>query len=308
MRSALIALSRNYAVQDLIVRVPISRRMARRFVAGETLADAIAAVLNLNDQGLLATLDHLGENVSSEAAAIAAADEYLLALEALHIAGADSNVSVKLTQMGLDLGEDFCYANTSRIIRKAAELGNFVRVDMEGSPYTGRTLAIYRRLRRQFDNCGIAIQAYLHRSQSDVEALIAEGLGHFRLCKGAYDEPADIAYRAPQRVTAALNALVRACLEPGGRARGAYAAIASHDEAVINFACAYAYQHGLSPAAYEFQMLYGIRRELQVDLVRRGHRMRIYVPYGTHWYPYFMRRLAERPANLLFFLRALVGN
>jgi proline dehydrogenase len=308
MRTALIGLSRNRALQDLIVRVPVSRRMARRFVAGETLTDAIAAVLTLNAQGLLATLDHLGENVSTEAEAIRAADEYLLALEALHIAGAHSNVSVKLTQMGLDLGEDFCYANVSRIVRKAAELGNFVRVDMEGSPYTERTLSLYRRLRKQFDCVGIALQAYLHRSQSDVEALIAEHIGHFRLCKGAYDEPADIAYQDRDRVTQALDALVRICLAPAGQANAAYAAVASHDEEVINFTCAYAHQHGIPPSAYEFQMLYGIRRELQADLVRRGYRMRTYVPYGTHWYPYFMRRLAERPANLLFFLRALVGD
>jgi len=308
MRPALIALSRNRALQGMIVRIPVSRRMARRFVAGETLADAIAVVLNLNDQGMLATLDHLGENVTSEADAIAAADEYLLALEALNIAGAASNVSVKLTQMGLDLGEDFCYANVSRIVRKAAELGNFVRVDMEGSPYTERTLAIYRRLRRQFSNCGIVIQAYLHRSQADVEALIAEGIGHFRLCKGAYDEPADFAYRERPRVTLALNEGVRACLEPAGQARQAYAAVASHDAEVINFTRAFAYQHGIPTTAYEFQMLYGIRRELQADLVRRGYRMRVYVPYGTHWYPYFMRRLAERPANLLFFMRALLGD
>lgn len=308
LRSTLIALSHNRAIQDLIVRVPVSRRMARRFVAGETLEDALAAVLDLNARGMLATLDHLGENVTAHSEAVAAADEYLLALEALQRAGARCNVSVKLTQMGLDLGDDFCFANVSRIVRKAAELGNFVRIDMEGSPYTVRTLAIYRRLRKQFSNCGIVIQAYLHRSRADVEALIAEGIGHFRLCKGAYDEPAAIAYRARPAVTQALNELVRLCLEPTGRARGAYAGIASHDEEVINFARAFAYHHGIPPADYEFQMLYGVRRELQAELVRRGYQVRIYVPYGTHWYPYFMRRLAERPANLLFFLRALVGD
>lgn len=308
LRTTLIALSHNRALQDLIVRVPLSRRMARRFVAGETLQDALAVVLNLNGQGLVATLDHLGENVTTQAEAIAAADEYLLALEALRLAGAASNVSVKLTHMGLDLGEDFCYGNVSRIVRRAAELGNFVRVDMEGSPYTERTLRIYRRLRGQFDNCGIVIQAYLHRSQADVATLIAAGIGHFRLCKGAYDEPADIAYRERPAVTRALNTLVRSCLEPAGQSKGAYAAVASHDQEVLDFTRACAYQHGIAPAAYEFQMLYGIRRDLQADLVRRGQPVRIYVPYGTHWYPYFMRRLAERPANLLFFLRALVGD
>lgn len=308
LRTILIALSHNRVLQDAIVRIPLSRGMARRFVPGETLQDALAVVLDLNARGMLATLDHLGENVTNQSEAIAAADEYLLALEALYVVAARCNVSVKLTHMGLDLGDDFCFANVSRIVRRAAELGNFVRIDMEGSPYTGRTLAIYRRLRKQFTNCGIAIQAYLHRSRPDVEALIAEGSGHFRLCKGAYDEPADIAYRARPAVTRALNELVRICLEPAGRARDAYAAVASHDQEVIDFTRAYAYQHDIPPTAYEFQMLYGVRRELQADLARRGYQVRIYVPYGTHWYPYFMRRLAERPANLLFFLRALAGD
>jgi len=308
MRTALISLSRNRALQDAIVRVPVSRRMARRFVAGETLEEAIAAVLDLNERGMVATLDHLGENVASEADAAAAADDYLLALESLKAAGAKCNVSVKLTQMGLDLCDDFCYENFRRVVGRAAELDNFVRVDMEGSPLTERTLAVYRRLRREFDNVGIVIQSYLHRSQADVEALITEGIGHFRLCKGAYDEPATIAYREHPRVTQALNELVSTCLAPESRAKGAYCAVASHDEEVVNFTRAYAYQNNVPSTAYEFQMLYGIRRELQNELLQRGYTVRIYVPYGTHWYPYFMRRLAERPANLFFFLRALAGN
>ncbi len=308
LRSTLIAFSKNKALQDLIVQVPISRQMARRFVAGETLEEAIAAVKSLNAQGMLATLDHLGENVTSEAEAVAAADEYLIALDALDEARVACNVSVKLTQMGLDLGDDFCFDNVSRIVRDAAALGNFVRVDMEGSPYTERTIGIYRRLRQKYSNVGIVIQAYLHRSQADVESLIADGMGHFRLCKGAYDEPANIAYRERPRVTQALNELARTCLTPEARAKGAYPAVASHDTEAINFVRAYAYQYDIPPTAYEFQMLYGIRRELQTKLVKQGHTMRVYVPYGTHWYPYFMRRLAERPANLLFFMRALVGN
>ena len=308
MRTTLIALSKNKTLQDLLVRIPVSRQMARRFVPGETLDDAIAVVKQLNAQGILATLDHLDENVASEAEAIAAADEYLVALDALSAAQADSNVSVKLTQMGLDLGDDFCFDNVSRILRRAAELGNFVRIDMEGSPYTERTIGLYRRLRGHYGNVGIVIQAYLHRSQADVEGLIADGMGHFRLCKGAYDEPATIAYRERPRVTQSLVELARTCLTPEAQARGAYPAVASHDEEVINFVRAYAYQHDIPPTAYEFQMLYGIRRELQNKLARQGYRMRVYVPYGTHWYPYYMRRLAERPANLIFFLRALVGN
>jgi proline dehydrogenase len=307
IRTALISLSHNRALQSATVRVPVVRRMARRFVAGETLEEAIAAVLDLNKRGMVATLDHLGENVTSEADATAAADDYLLALEALKAAGANCNVSVKLTQMGLDLCDDFCYENFHRVVGRAAELDNFVRVDMEGSPLTERTLVVYRKLRREFDNVGIVIQSYLHRSQADVEALIAEGIGHFRLCKGAYDEPASIAYRERPRVTQALNDLIRSCLAPEALARGAYCAVASHDEEVVNFTRAYAYQNNVPPTAYEFQMLYGIRRELQNELLQRGYTVRIYVPYGTHWYPYFMRRLAERPANLFFFLRALAG-
>lgn len=308
MRTALIALSKNKTLQDLIVRVPMSRRMARRFVAGETLDEALSAVQSLNNQGMLATLDHLGENVAGEAEALAAADDYLTALEALFLAKANCNVSVKLTQMGLDLDADFCFTNVSRIVARAAELGNFVRIDMEGSPYTQRTIDLYRRLRQRYSNVGIVVQAALHRTPADVAALIDEGIGHFRLCKGAYDEPADIAHRERPRVTQAYNTLARTCLSPESRAKGAYVGIASHDEEVINFARAYAYQHDIPSSDFEFQMLYGIRRELQASLVRRGHQVRIYVPYGTHWYPYFMRRLAERPANLLFFVRALVGD
>lgn len=308
MRTALIALSKNKTLQNLIVRVPLSRKMARRFVAGETLEEAIAAVADLNRQGMIATLDHLGENVATREEAVAAADEYLIALDALDECGVRSNVSMKLTQMGLDLGDDFCFENARRIVSRAADLGNFVRVDMEGSEHTARTIAVYRRLREEFSNTGLVVQAYLHRTQSDVEALIADGMGHFRLCKGAYDEPATIAFRERERVTQAMQELTRTCFSPEARALGAFAAIASHDEEVISFARAYAHQHGMAPSQVEFQMLYGIRRELQTELARQGYVVRIYVPYGTHWYPYFMRRLAERPANLFFFLRALVGN
>ena len=308
MRTTLIALSRNRALQDAIVRIPISRRMARRFVAGEHLQDAISAVLDLNAQGMVATLDHLGENVSSQEEAVAAAEEYIVALDALYLAGAKSNVSIKLTQMGLDLGEDFCYDNVSRVLRKAAECDNFVRIDMEGSSYTERTIALYRGLRKSFPNTGIVIQSYLRRSLDDVKSLIDEGIGHFRLVKGAYDEPLAIAYRERSEVTRELNEMVRLCMTAEGLAKGAYCAIGTHDTEVINFARAYAYQHDVPGSAYEFQMLYGIRRDLQTQLVNQGYTVRIYVPYGTHWYPYFMRRLAERPANLLFFLRALAGN
>jgi proline dehydrogenase len=308
MRTGLIALSRSRALQDAIVRIPLSRRMARRFVAGEQLSQAITAVLELNAQGMAATLDHLGESVTGADEAQDAVEDYMVALDALYLAGARSHISIKLTQMGLDLGDDLCYDNVSCILRKAAERNNFVRIDMEDSPYTESTLAMYRRLRARLDNLGIVIQSYLRRSRGDVQALIDEGLGNFRLVKGAYDEPAALAYQEGPQVTRALQELTALCMAPGSLAKKTYVAIASHDTEVVNFARAYAYRHDVPHSVYEFQTLYGIRRELQARLVSEGYTVRIYVPYGTHWYPYFMRRLAERPANLLFFLRALVGN
>jgi proline dehydrogenase len=312
MRAGLIALSRNRALQEAIVRIPLSRRMARRFVAGEQLSLAITAVLDLNARGMLATLDHLGESVTSADEAQAAVEDYVTALDALYLARARSGVSIKLTQMGLDLddqvGEDFCYDNVSRILRKAAEYGQFVRIDMEDSSYTERTLVMYRRLRGSFENVGIVIQSYLRRSHGDVQALIDEGLGNFRLVKGAYDEPVAFAYPKRPQVTRAFQELIALCMTPASLKKKTFVAIASHDTEVVNFARAYAYRHEVPQSAYEFQTLYGIRRDLQARLVSQGDTVRIYVPYGTHWYPYFMRRLAERPANLLFFLRALTGS
>ena len=308
LRPALISLSNNPALEQMVVRVPALRTMSHRFVAGERLEQAIAAVLDLNDQGMLGTLDYLGENVFDELSARAAADEYILALTALQAADARCNISVKLTQLGLDIGDEVCFANVRRVVEHASRSANFVRIDMESSAYTARALAIYRRLRHEFNNVGIVIQAYLHRSKPDVRALIEEGIGHFRLCKGAYDESEDVAYQDRERVTRELNDLVRLCMAPAARRRGAYAAIASHDQDVINFARAYAHRQEIPKDSYEFQMLYGIRRELQTALVKQDYKVRVYVPYGTHWYPYFMRRLAERPANLVFFLRALTGD
>jgi proline dehydrogenase len=308
LRPVLLALSHNRSLQSATRRIPVVRRMARRFVAGETLQDAIGAVLALNRQGFVATLDYLGENVTTREEATGAADEYLAALDTLYLANADSNVSVKLSQMGLDLDEDFCCANMERILYKAAERSNFIRIDMEGSAYVERTINLYRRLRQRHDNVGLAVQSYLHRSRRDVEELIALGYGHFRLVKGAYDEPPEIAYQEREVITRALNELIGICMGPRALERGAYCAVASHDQEVINFARAYAYGHGVPSSRYEFQMLYGIRRELQNQLLRKGYKVRIYVPYGSQWYPYFMRRLAERPANLLFFLRAMVGD
>lgn len=307
LRHTLIALSKSPQMQEIIVGVPVSRQMARRFVAGETLADAIGAIRASNAAGLLATLDFLGEHVHNQAEASVNADEYIRALQAIQEAGVNSNISIKLTAMGLAVDDEFCYQNVRRIVAAAAQRGNFVRIDMEDSPVTDRTLAIYRRLRGEFANVGVVIQAYLYRSEEDVRDLMQTGMAHLRLCKGAYDEPPAVAFQEKAEVDQSMTRLVRLMLDSQPEFPGTYPAIASHDHRIINWTKAYAYHRGIAPDRFEFQMLYGIRRDLQQQLAGQGYRMRVYIPYGTRWYPYFMRRLAERPANLLFFARALLG-
>lgn len=307
VRRFLLAMSRNPRMQERIVAFPPSRRVARRFVAGETLDDALAVIRALNSRGMAATLDHLGENVETVEDARAAADAYLEALDAIHRYGLRSGVSVKLTHLGLDLGDEVAYENLHRIVDKAADVGRFVRIDMESSAYVDRTLAIYRRLRREFDNVGAVVQAYLHRTPEDVRQLIEEGIADLRVVKGAYDEPPDIALQGRARIREAFFALLRQLWAPEARERGSVVAVASHDEAVIRYACTLAVRQGVGKDEFEFQFLYGVRRDRAESLVAEGYRMRLYVPYGSQWYPYFMRRLAERPANLFFFLRALVG-
>lgn len=307
LRHFFIALSKSPQMQDLIVGIPVSRRMARRFVAGETLEDGIAAIRSVNANGMLATVDYLGEHVTNEAEATVNADEYIRALQAIKQAGVAANVSVKLTAMGLAVDDEFCYRNVRRIVQKAQELDNFVRIDMEDSPVTDRTLAIYRRLRSEFDNVGVVIQAYLYRSQDDVRQLMADGYAHLRLCKGAYDEPPSVAFQEKADVDRNMVELIKLMLQGQPDYPGTYPAVASHDHMIINWTKAYTHHHHIPADRFEFQMLYGIRRDLQQELANQGYRMRVYIPYGTRWYPYFMRRLAERPANVLFFMRALVG-
>ncbi len=307
LRHTLIALSKSPKMQEIIVGIPVSRRMARRFVAGETLVDAIDAIRATNAAGMLATLDFLGEHVSNQAEASANADEYIRALQAIQQAGVDANISIKLTAMGLAVDDEFCYENVRRIVEAAAQRGNFVRIDMEDSPVTDRTLAIYRQLRAEFANVGVVIQAYLYRSEEDVRSLMAQDMAHLRLCKGAYDEPPAVAFQKKAEVDQSMTRLIQLMLEGQAQFPGTYPAIASHDHMVINWVKAYAHLHQIAADRFEFQMLYGIRRDLQQKLADQGYRMRLYIPYGTRWYPYFMRRLAERPANLLFFARALVG-
>ncbi len=306
LRRFLLTLSRNPYMQHVVMRSAVSRRVARRFVAGETVEEALAVARTLNRLGIQATLNHLGENVTTEAEAIASRDAYLHLLDAIASARLESDISVKLTQLGLDIGDAFCYGNLAQVVEQAAAYRNRVWVDMEGSAYTERTLDLYRRIRQRFDNVGVAIQAYLYRSRADVESLIEEGIACLRLCKGAYDEPPSVAYPVKRDVDENLIRLARMMLESYAQAQGVYLAMATHDQRIINWVRAYVYHHQVPAHAFEFQMLYGVRRDLQQWLADEGYRVRVYVPYGTHWYAYSMRRLAERPANLAFFLRALI--
>jgi proline dehydrogenase len=296
LRQILITLSRQDWAYRLILSNPVTRGMAWRFVAGETREAAIDVVRALNASGIRATLDFLGENVSSKGEAIAAADEAIAELRAIAASGVEANISIKLTQLGLDLGDDFCLAQTRRVVEVARELGNFVRIDMEGSTYTQRTLDIVGALRRDYDadTVGTVIQSYLRRSQDDIEAMIAAG-SRVRLVKGAYDEPATVAFPEKADVDRAYRIEMEMLL-----ARAHYPALATHDERLIGRAQGFAAAEGIAEERFEFQMLYGVRRDLQERLAAEGYNVRCYVPYGTQWYPYFMRRLAERPANLLF--------
>jgi proline dehydrogenase len=312
LQQTFLTLSRAGWAQNAITRVPLSRQMARRFVAGETIEDAVSAIKALNAAGIRATMDFLGESVSTKAEAEQAANQYLVSLDQISAHNLVSNVSLKLTQFGLDIDQAFCTANVRRVVQRAKQISTFVRVDMEGTPHTDRTLQVVRELHRDFDNIGTVLQAYLYRTEADLTALTDEGI-RIRLCKGAYAEPADKAF--PNKADVDTNfvkltglLLDRSALSPGD-ARGCtppLAALATHDEKMIDAAKAHAAQHNIPRNQFEFQMLYGIRRELQDQLVKDGYAVRVYVPYGSHWYPYFMRRLAERPENVAFFLKGLM--
>jgi proline dehydrogenase len=278
---------------------PTARRLATRFVAGERLEQALAVSRGLNNEGITVTLDHLGESVSALSEAADARDVYLRTLEAIEPSGIQGNVSLKLTQFGLDLSEAECRANVERLVARAAELKNFVRVDMESSEYTDRTLALVRDLHAKHGAVGTVIQAYLHRSKRDIEDLCERGI-RVRLCKGAYLEPATVAFPKKTDVDQNYVELMKLLLD-----RGTYPAIATHDEHMIEATKAYAAQRNKPRDSFEFQMLYGIRRNLQRKLIAEGYRLRLYVPFGEAWYPYYMRRMAERPANVLFILRNL---
>ena len=304
MRAFFLWMSGSKFLRRLITGLGFARRAALRFVAGETIDDAIAAIRALHAGGILATLDHLGENVSSEADARCATDDYLAALDRIGKESVQSHASLKLTQLGLDIGIELCRENAARVARKAKEVGTFIRIDMESSAYTARTLDVFYSLRQEFDNVGIVIQSYLYRSKDDVAALCQAG-ANVRLCKGAYSEPPDRAFPRKADVDANYVKLTSMLMSDAARARGTYAALATHDPKMIGAAKAYAAEQRVPRDQFEFQMLYGIRRDLQQRLVKEGYTVRVYIPYGTEWYPYFMRRLAERPANVWFVLRNL---
>jgi proline dehydrogenase len=300
LRASFLYLSHRRGLQRFVTRQRLTAALAYRFVAGDRLQDAIRVVTDINRRGWSASLDHLGENVAEEAAARAAAEDYLAAFEQIAGERLDANVSVKLTQLGLDSSADLCRELLTRILERAKQLDNFVRIDMESSAYTQRTLDLVLDLHQRYPNCGVVLQSYLFRTTDDVRRANAARL-RVRLVKGAYDEPPSVAYPKKADVDAKFEEEMQELL-----LHGVYPAIATHDDRLIEATRAFARGQAIALDRFEFQMLYGIRRDLQERLLRDGHPVRIYVPYGTEWYPYLMRRLAERPANLLFFVRSIL--
>jgi proline dehydrogenase len=303
LRAFFIALSESRMLRSIAERSPMGRRASGRFVAGTTVESALKATKAANDAGMSITIDNLGENVTNTDEARHSAELYHQMLDAIAAQKLDANVSLKLTHMGLDVDEKLARNIVNDLVVHAARLDSFVRVDMEGSPYTQKTLDLVYDLHRQPENAGrvgAVIQSYLLRSESDVETLCKEGI-RIRLCKGAYKEPDEIAFQPKSEVDANFVKLTKIMLESG-----VYHGIATHDPKMIDATIAFARAENVAPDTFEFQMLYGIRRDLQQQLVRDGWRVRVYLPFGTEWYPYFMRRLAERPANVLFILKNML--
>jgi proline dehydrogenase len=297
VRSTLLKLSENKSFANLVTSNQTTRKMSHRFVAGETLDEAIAAARVCNHQGMLVSLDYLGENVATAADAQRARDAYLQVFDKISAEKLNANVSCKLTQLGLDISAEFCEGQLLSIVERAAAYDNFLRVDMEGSLYTARTIDVVKRVRTQSPAVGTVIQSYLYRSEQDVDDLLVYGC-RIRLCKGAYKEPSQVAFPRKQDVDANYVKLMQVLLSSGF-----YHGIATHDPKMIAATIRHAAKEKISKDDFEFQMLYGVRTDLQRQLVRDGFRLRIYIPYGQDWFPYFMRRLAERPANLAFFAR-----
>ena len=297
LRSTLLKLSENKGFANWVTSNGTTRRMARRFVAGETLDEAIATARECNNAGMFASLDYLGENVATITDAQHSRDAYLEIFERIAQEGLHANVSGKLTQLGLDINIEFCEGLVRSIVERAASFDNFLRIDMEGSAYTQRTVELVKRVRNRNPAIGTVIQSYLYRSETDVADLLACGC-RIRLCKGAYKEPEDVAYPRKVDVDANYVRLMQHLLDSGF-----YHGIATHDPRMIAGTIRHAASRQISKDDFEFQMLYGVRTDLQRRLVKDGYRVRVYIPYGKDWFPYFMRRLAERPANLGFLVR-----
>jgi proline dehydrogenase len=299
-RAIFIALSESRALRNVAERSRIGRKMSGRFVAGMSVDEALQATVATNERGMSVSVDNLGENVTNLEEARHSAQLYHDMLDELEKRKLNANVSLKLTHMGLDVDENVARTIADEVVAHAARIDNFVRIDMEGSPYTQKTLDFVRDLHRRPGNAGhvgAVLQAYLHRSQRDAEELCAEGI-RIRLCKGAYKEPAEIAYQDKAEVDANFVRLMKILLKSG-----VYHGIATHDPKMIDATIAFARAENIPPSAFEFQMLYGVRRDLQEQLVKDGWGMRVYIPFGSEWYPYLMRRLAERPANAIFILK-----
>jgi proline dehydrogenase len=305
LRTSLIALSESRSLRRVAEKSSLGQRISSRFVAGTQVQDALRAAAALNQSGLSVSVDNLGENVTTAEEARHSAELYHQLLSEIGTRGLNANISVKLTHMGIDVDPQLAYSNVAGLVEQAATMSpkNFVRVDMEGSAYTQRTLDFVHQLHRQAGNArcvGAVVQSYMRRSDDDLAKLLQDGI-RIRLCKGAYREPADIAYQEKSEVDANYVSLMKILLKSG-----IYHGLATHDEKIIRQAQTFATEEHVPRNAFEFQMLYGIRRDLQQSLIRDGWRMRVYVPFGTEWYPYLMRRLAERPANLLFVAKNLL--
>src|SRR5580700_8079604 len=295
LRALLIALSRNSSLRHFAEDSTLGGRMSSRFVAGTSVEEVLGAAASVNRQGMSTTLDSLGENVHSPQEAKQAADVYHRLLDAIERRHLDANVSVKLTQMGMDLDPELAFATVAALVKHAVAAGTFVRIDMEGSEYTQATIDLVCKLHAMEENrgrVGVVIQAYLYRSGADIDRLLAQGI-RIRLCKGAYQEPPNLAFPEKADVDRSFVKLMQVLLPSG-----VYHGIATHDEKMIEATCRFAKERGIQPDQFEFQMLYGVRRDLQRSLIAKGYRVRVYIPFGIEWYPYFMRRLAERPANL----------
>jgi proline dehydrogenase len=300
LKATLLKAAGSPSLKRLVTRNAVARRVAGRFIAGDTLDEAELAIRRLNDRGIPVALDYLGETSELEALARESAGAYLAALDRIQESGLDANISVKLTAMGLDLRRELAVEEATRVAARGKEVGAMVGVDMESNAYVDRTLDIVEALKGSYDNVGVCLQAYLYRTRDDLDRLNRAGVP-VRLVKGAYQEPAEVAYPQKASVDGAfarlLDTLVRA---------NPYPMVATHDPALVRLTKTLVAKHRRDRDSFEFQMLYGVRRDLQEQVVAEGYRLRVYVPYGTQWFPYFMRRLAERPANLYFFASNLV--